>query len=85
MAKKNSDVEEVVEEVAEEGIENIAEGLDTIEAASDVGMASRLALAAGASDVTRGVDAQVVADRAAVLSDAVAVAGVVVTKKAHWV
>ena len=71
MAKK-SEVEEAIEAVAEEGVADVVEGLDTIDAAADVGMASRAALAAGASDVTRGVDAQVVADRAAVLSDAAA-------------
>ena len=52
-----------VEELSEQGTADAAEGLDTLEAAAEMADAGKAALAAGASDVTRGVDAAVVADR----------------------
>jgi hypothetical protein len=64
------------EKLAEQGAADVAEGLDTLEAAADVADVGRAALAAGASDVTRGVDAMVVADRVTKLSDIVEAAGV---------
>ena len=46
------EMEETAEVIAEVGVEDVDEGLDTIAAAADVEMASRVALAAGSSDIT---------------------------------
>src|SRR6476646_7313448 len=61
----------------QEGSEHFLEGEETLDAALEMGRAGRAAMAAGASDLTRAQDAQIVADRVAVLSDVVATAGVV--------
>ena len=50
--EQKTDVEEAAEELAEAGLEDVGAGLDEFEAADDVGMASRVALAVGASDVS---------------------------------
>ena len=80
LAKKDqfADEAELMGDVAEmEGILDVAQGLDDLEAAGEIEDVSRDALAAGSSDMTRGIDEMLVADRAAVLSEAVATAGVV--------
>jgi hypothetical protein len=74
MAKKSD--REMTEGLADEGVAGVEEGIETLEAAADVADVGREALAAGASDVTRGVDEMVVADRLAAVSEIVGVAGV---------
>ena len=61
-------------ELEEQGLADLEEGLDTLDAAADVAAVGEAALAEGVSDVTRGVDAMVVADRVAALSEIVAAA-----------
>ena len=50
-----ADVEALSDEAAVAGLESLDEGLETLAEAEDVALAGREALAAGASDVTRGV------------------------------
>ena len=59
-----------------EGAEEIIEGAGKIGAAADIAAAGRESLAEGASDLTRAVDAEIVAGRLADLSGVVAAAGV---------
>ena len=79
MANENEELGNALEEVAVdsalEGLDNVGAGLDDIAMAENLGDASQLMAAAAASDITRGVDAEIVAARAAVLSDAVGDAG----------
>ena len=56
---------------AEVGIEEVAEGVDTLAAAADVADAGIEALAASASDLTGAVDAEIVAGRLVDLSQVV--------------
>ena len=72
----NSEEERSTDAEAEAGFEEVAEGLDSIAAARDAGAVSREAMAAGVSDMTRGVDAIVASERRALLSEAVAEAGI---------
>ena len=69
----------------EEGAVEVAEGVETLEAAGEVEAVAGAALAAGASDLTRAVDLEVVAERSEELSDdaeALAEAGVLEIEEA---
>ena len=59
-----------------EGAVQVVEGVETLQAAQEVGTIGKAALAAGASDLTRAADLGMVADRMARLSNVVAAAGV---------
>ena len=76
LAKQAEEMEVAAMETGIEGALDMAEGVETLEAASDVAALSAAELAAGASDLTRAVDLEVVADRVSQLSDVVAAAGV---------
>ena len=52
-----------------EGAMDMSEGADTLDLAGDVAAAGAAELAEGASDLTRAVDMEVVADRVAQLSN----------------
>ena len=70
------EVEDVVMDVALDGVDDVEDGLDSLELAGEVAtMATGEAMAA-ASDLTRAVDTEVVADRLATLADVVGAAGV---------
>ena len=58
-------------DAVERAVDEIAGGVDTLGAAAEVADLGREALAEAESDVTRGVDAMVVADRVAQLSEIV--------------
>jgi hypothetical protein len=84
--KPKSEKEELAEQAEEmvvaamatgiEGDMDIAEVAETLDLASEVAAAGAVELAEGASDLTRAVDMEVVADRVAQLSDVVAEAGI---------
>ena len=68
-------VEAMADMAAQAGVEEVAGGAETVEAARDMAALGKLALAAGASQVARGGAALRASERAAMLSDAVAAAG----------
>ena len=80
MSEEEMEIEEmeeiVTEELAVDGELDMAIGADELDDARDVAAVGVVAAAAAASDLTRAVDAEVVADRLATLSDLVGVAGV---------
>ena len=61
----------VAEDKIEEGLIEISAGTQNLVAAKKVRRAGAAALAAGASDVTHGVDQMIVADKLAMLSEIV--------------
>ena len=56
--KKNEDAEQTIHASAKRGMVEVEAGLDALEDAGEVDMASRAAFVATASDVPRSVDAQ---------------------------
>jgi uncharacterized protein YqgV (UPF0045/DUF77 family) len=75
LAKQAVETKVEAVETAVAGAAEMAEGMETLEAASDLAGAGQVALAAGASDLTRAMDAEVVAGRLANLSQVVSGAG----------
>ena len=65
----------VAVEVGAEGEANVVEGVETLEASAAVARGAAVALASGASDLTRAEDTLIVADRLATLSEVVSMAG----------
>ena len=63
--KSKDELEMEAVETAAEGLEDLADAADTLEAAEDVADVAKVAGAAGVSDLTRAMDAEVVADRLA--------------------
>jgi hypothetical protein len=80
MTDENNDLEMSLEEAevetALEGLDSVEEGLVDIAMSENLGDASQMMAAAAASDITRGIDAGIVASRAAALSDAINDAGI---------
>ena len=62
-------------ESAGQGEQAVAEGVATLQASADVARVGAVALASGASDLTRAQSAAVVSDRLGLISDVVAAAG----------
>jgi len=76
MAKtKKEKLENEAVDTALEGMLDMADAADALEAAGDLDAAAKIAGAAGVSDLTRAVDTEVVADRIAQLSKVVSAAG----------
>jgi len=59
MAEEKSTSESKAMETAAKGLDEVAEGMEELGLASDLADVSQAVLAAGASDVTRGVDAEI--------------------------
>ena len=80
MSEEEMEIEEmeeiVTEELAVDGEIDMAIGADELDDARDVAAVGVVAAAAAASDLTRAVDAEVVAERLATLSDLVGAAGI---------
>ncbi len=70
------EVEDVAIDVALDGVDDVEDGLDSLDLAGDVAAMATGEAMAGAADLTRAVDAEVVADRLATLADVVGDAGV---------
>ena len=68
--------EEVIEDLTVAGVVDTAIGADELDAAGDAASMAMAATAAAASDLTRAVDAEVVADRLGALSEMVGDAGI---------
>jgi hypothetical protein len=77
LSKVVAETEAAAQDAAVEGATTVAEGLDELDAAAIVDGVSAEELALGVSDLTRAVDAAVVADRLSTLSDVMGSAGVV--------
>jgi hypothetical protein len=79
MANEQEEVERALQEVADEtaleGLDNVEEGLVDLAMAENLGDASQIMAAEAASKITRGVDASIIASRAAALGRAVGEAG----------
>ena len=71
---EKAELQAAAEMAVEEGAAEVAEGLETLELAADMAAVSAAELAAGASDLTRATDLEIVADRVAGLSEVVAAA-----------
>jgi len=75
--QETADMAELASEVEmEQGIDDMLDAGDTLEAATDAEAIGDAAMAQAASDVTRGTDAMLAGDRLSALSEVVATAGV---------
>lgn len=77
LAETAAEMEKAAVTAAIAGQEEAIIGAKRIQAAGDMAHDSSVMIARGASDVTQAMDAQIMSERMAILSDAVGVAGVV--------
>jgi hypothetical protein len=75
MAKSKKELEQDAVEHAAEGLGDMAQAEDKLKTAEDVAAVGKAAEAAGVSDLTRAMDAEIVAGRMAQLSQTVSAAG----------
>jgi hypothetical protein len=76
LAQTAGDFKNLANEMADEGFDEMAAGVDDMAFAQDLSDTATAEAMAGASDLTRAMDAAVVADRLSTLSSVVSAAGV---------